>query len=358
MNHSEKLKTIASRFRIEGEIASIKPMTQGFINDTFMVTTTGDSPNYMLQCKNRRVLSNIPALMSNMERVTAHLRKKVTAAGGDADREVLTVLRTHDNLPYSVDEENRYWAMTLYIDDTVNHDCATSPQLAFEVGQGMGHFHSLLGDFQGHLTPVIEGLHNMTWRFNQWYMAIAGDKAHRVSQVREELRWVKSRRKEMLRFQELVDSHRIPMRAAHNNAKMSNFLFDPGGHVLCIAGLDTLMSSTPLYDFGTAACSSNCKAGNGELNLDIDHFEAFTRGFLGECRHTLSPIEKEWLPFSVLYITLEQMMAALTDYLNGDTRFPARHPEHNLALAQALNHMLVSIEDQYGKMVETVKRYC
>ena len=45
----EKLLSIAERFDLEGAIASIKPLGEGFINDTFVIRTEGDAPDYILQ---------------------------------------------------------------------------------------------------------------------------------------------------------------------------------------------------------------------------------------------------------------------------------------------------------------------
>ena len=47
------LYNIAEQFCIEGVISAIEPLGEGFINDTFIVRTSGQvSPNYILQRKN------------------------------------------------------------------------------------------------------------------------------------------------------------------------------------------------------------------------------------------------------------------------------------------------------------------
>ncbi len=45
------LQRIASQFALEGAIASIDSLGDGFINDTFIVRTAGDTPDYILQRK-------------------------------------------------------------------------------------------------------------------------------------------------------------------------------------------------------------------------------------------------------------------------------------------------------------------
>ena len=41
----ERLLDIALQFEVEGEIVAIEVLGEGFINDTYVVTTAGDAPN-------------------------------------------------------------------------------------------------------------------------------------------------------------------------------------------------------------------------------------------------------------------------------------------------------------------------
>ena len=85
----EKLFEIASQFALEGNIVSVEALGEGFINDTFVVKSEGSAPDYILQRKNHIVFPDIEAMMDNIWRVTAHLKAKVKASGGDPLREVL-----------------------------------------------------------------------------------------------------------------------------------------------------------------------------------------------------------------------------------------------------------------------------
>ena len=104
MYTEQELLDIVSRFDTAGKVGGIKALGPGFINDTFIVTTTpdgttafssevGKSPRYILQRKNHIVFPDVPGMMHNIDLVTAHIRAKVEAAGGDPLREVLTVTR-------------------------------------------------------------------------------------------------------------------------------------------------------------------------------------------------------------------------------------------------------------------------
>ena len=86
----ENLREIASHFALEGPVTAIDSLGEGFINDTFIVRTEADAPDYILQRKNKAVFPDVPAMMDNIRRVTEHIRRRVIAAGGDPRREANT----------------------------------------------------------------------------------------------------------------------------------------------------------------------------------------------------------------------------------------------------------------------------
>lgn len=96
-----RMKRIAEQFRLDGAVQSVATLGEGFINDTYIVTT--ERARYVLQRKNRNVFTDIPAMMRNIEGVTSFLREKVRRAGGDPRREVMTVIPTHDGALYYED---------------------------------------------------------------------------------------------------------------------------------------------------------------------------------------------------------------------------------------------------------------
>ena len=352
----QRLLQIASQFAIEGEIVTIEPLGEGFINDTYVVTTAGSAPNYILQRKNHHVFPNVPAMMENIKAVTDHIKAKVA----DPMRETLTVVSAVDGKLYVQDGEN-YWAVCLYIPDTVTYERADSLELAYQGGVGIGRFQALLADFTAPLSETIKGFHNIRWRFEQWDATIAEDRVGRVKEVQAEIAWVEERRDEMLAFWSKVESGEIPTRVTHNDTKISNILFDkPSGRVLCAIDLDTVMSSTSLNDFGDAIRSYTNRGAEDDrcldnVEMDIDMFRAYAEGYLSEQRATMSSSEKEWLAFSARYITFEQVLRFLMDYIDGDKYYKTAYADHNLVRTRAQYKLLQSIERQYDEMCAIVK---
>jgi len=351
----EKYKEIVSKFDISEKIERIDPLGAGFINDTLKVFVEGlDEPAYILQRKNHVIFPDVPSMMDNIRKVTGH----ITAKGA----ETLVLVYTRDGGLYYRDAEGNFWAMTKFNPGTTNYEKADTPALAYQGGKGLGVFHRQVADFNEPLVEIIKGFHNIRWRFQQWDESLARDAAGRVSSLSEEISWIESRRAQMLAFWEKFEKGELPRRVTHNDTKISNFLFDAkSGDLRCAIDLDTLMSSTLLNDTGDALRSyTNTTVEDdkdlSKVSMSFDMFKAYMEGYLSEMKDFLTASEKENLAFSGLYITYEQVLRFLMDYIDGDTYYRIAYPEHNLVRTRAQYKLLTSMEAQLPEMKELVWR--
>lgn len=355
-----QLLEIASKFALDGAIASIDSLGEGFINDTFIVRTEGGAPDYILQRKNKNIFPDVPAMMENIRKVTDHIRRGVVAAGGDPLREVMTVVAARDGKLYHIDSDGEYWAVTVFIADTIAYNKADSEELARKGGEGIGKFQAQLADFTEPLAETIKGFHNIRHRFVQWDEALARDAAGRRNELTEEIGWIESRRAEMLAFWSKVEDGTIPTRVTHNDTKINNILFKPDGGVLCAIDLDTVMAAPALNDFGDAI-RSYANTGDEDdrdlsrVGLSLSMFRAYTEGYLSQRARQLTAAEIDHLAFSARYITFEQVLRFLMDYIDGDTYYKIKYPEHNLVRTHAQYKLLQSMEQQYDAMCAVVR---
>ena len=144
----------------------------------------------------------------------------------------------------------------------------------------------------------------------------------------------------MLRFWQRVETGEIPRRVTHNDTKINNILFDRQGRVLCVIDLDTVLRSPCFNDFGDAIRTYANHGREDDENLDdvwldMTMFRGFAEGYLSEARAFLTPAETDALAFSVRYITYEQVLRFLMDYLDGDTYYKIKSPDHNLVRTRA-----------------------
>jgi thiamine kinase-like enzyme len=357
---NKALMNISAYFQFDGIVKNVRSLGEGLINDTFFVETTGNSPNYILQRKNKNIFQNIPAMMNNIYKVTVHLKNKIIEMGGDPFREALTLIQTKDGQLYHKQDDD-YWTACLFIEDTVTHQLASSLELACQGGKGIGKFQAMLSDMKEPLDDILSGFHNIKFRFDQWDQAIENDKAGRVKQLQTEISRIEKYRKEMLDFYSKIEAGIIPSRVTHNDTKISNILFDKSGNILCVIDLDTVMNSSCLYDYGDAI-RSYANAGleddrnTANVFLKMDVFENYTKGYLSEASFFLTQEEINCMAFSAKYITFEQVLRFLMDYIDGDSYYRINYDKHNLVRTYAQYRLLESVEENYAQMCETINK--
>ena len=89
--------------------------------------------------------------------------------------------------------------------------------------------------------------------------------------------------------------------------------------------------------------------------MDLEMFRAYAEGFLSERKATMTASELEWLAFSGIYITFEQVLRFLMDYIDGDKYYRIHYPSHNLIRTRAQYKLLQSMEGQYSQMQSIIK---
>ena len=128
---------------------------------------------------------------------------------------------------------------------------------------------------------------------------------------------------------------KLPKRVCHCDTKVNNMMFDEEGRVLCVIDLDTVMPSFVFSDYGDfLRTGANFVAEDdpeiGKVGFREDIFESFTKGYLESAKSFLTPVETENLPYAVALFPYMQCVRFLTDYINGDTYYKIKYPEHNL----------------------------
>ena len=370
-NMSIALEDIVSRitdyYGFDGELISCSPFGNGHINDTFLlVYTLGNGENrYVLQKINKYVFHHPDELMENGVAVTAHLRKKVVEAGGDPEREVLRFVPAKNGLYYYLDDDEEYWRISCFIDNTISRDTASSPEDLYTTGLAFGHFQSLLSDYPANtLYETIPGFHDTRSRFERFKTVVARDVACRAESCKEEIAFILDRESIARYSMDSYDRGEIPLRVTHNDTKLNNLLIDKNTEkALCVIDLDTVMPGFSMNDFGDAIRSGACTAAEDELDLikvhcDLAFYEAFTKGFIEGCAGKLTPHEIEILPMGALGITYEQAIRFLTDYLEGDVYYKTSYDLHNLVRTRTQIKMVLEMEEKWDEICSMIRRYC
>ena len=355
----QKLK-IAGQFDIEGPVSGIAPVGNGLINDTYSVTTAEtNTPDYILQRINHHIFKDVELLQRNIQRVTDHIRAKLEASGeSDIDRKALKLIPAKDGKLYHFDGEN-YWRMTVMIPRSVTHETMT-PDLAEQTGMAFGNFQSQLSDLpEGALGETIPNFHNIEFRVEGFKESIEKDSAGRLKDVRGLVDELLVRAEVMCKAQQLYREGKLSKRVTHCDTKVNNLLFDEQGKPLCVIDLDTTMPGFVLSDFGDFIRTGANTGAEDDANLDnvsvnMDICRAFSKGYIRSAGSFLTPTERELLPFGAKMLTYMQTVRFLTDYLDGDTYYKIKFPEHNLQRSHAQFKLLQSIEAHEQEMSDYI----
>ena len=353
----KNLNDIVLQFDLTGQVDSIKPLGNGLINDTYKVTTT-DGPSYVLQRINHHIFKDVDLLQKNIVSVTSHIRGKLEAAGAvDVDRKVLTFipLRNSD-LTYYFDGES-YWRVSLFIEDAFTYE-TVNPEYSYYAGRSFGHFEAMLADVPDTLGETIPDFHNMELRARQLDEAVAADAVGRMAEaeVQEILKEVLVYREEMCKAERMHREGVLPKRICHCDTKVNNMMFDAeSDKVLCVIDLDTVMPGFVLSDIGDfIRTGANTGAEDDEnldnVNVNMEIFKAYTRGYMEKAKSFLTPTEIKLLPYGGRLLTYMQTVRFLTDYINGDTYYKIHSPKHNLIRTKAQFKLLQSLEAHAEEM--------
>ena len=356
------MKEILSHFAILNEVEAPKPLTIGIINDSYIVRAkNAGEKSYFLQRINHHIFQNVEGLQQNIQKVTDHIRRKLAAAGEtDINRKVLELVPTKDGKLYYKTPEGNYWRVYVLIENASSQEKVT-PASAELTGEAFGRFQCQLADLPfSELCESIPNFHNIEFRLQQFDEALAADAAGRKAAVADLTDAINRRRDEMCLAERLFREGKLPKHINHCDTKVNNILFDEAGRPLCIVDLDTVMPGFVLSDFGDFMRSAANTGKEDDENLDNIHvdlaiFEAYTRGYLKQATF-LTDIEKELLPYGCRLLSYMQTVRFLTDYLNGDTYYKIRYPEHNLVRTRAQLRLLEEQEKVADRMTEIINK--
>lgn len=352
------LNFIMKQFLMDSEI---NPYGDGHINHTYLTT----SREYILQKINTNIFTHPDELMNNIGKVTAHVRKKIIEAGGDPDRETLTVIPTIDGKSYYKDEDGSCYRVYKFVDNTLCYSVAENPVQLYHAAKAFGKFQKMLDDFPSEeLFETIPDFHNTRARFNQLLTAIKENRSGRLDQVEEEVRWALSQEYMVDEITNAIKDGTVPVRVTHNDTKINNVLFDEKTEEgLCVIDLDTVMPGSLLYDYGDALRAGAATAAEDEKDLslmwfDMSAFRQFTKGYLEEMLPVMTEKEIELLPLSAKMLTYECGIRFLADYLNGDTYFKTSREDQNLDRARTQFKICRDIDNKMEEMKAVVKECC
>ena len=362
----ELIVSVCAKFEIRGEYRGYEIVNSGHINTTYRVYfwRNGGLKDYILQRVNTYVFRDPVAVMENISAVTEFIRAKIKATGVSAKRSVLHYAKTADGAYYTYSEDGGFWRCCRFIDGSVSFMQTDDLKVIEESGKAFGEFQVHLADFPVEkLHIVIPHFHNTISRYDNFRASIARDEAGRVAQVREVIEGYEALEEIATKPYRLQRQGVLPLRVTHNDTKTSNVLFDEETHErLSVIDLDTVMPGLIAFDFGDAIRVAASTVDEDEKDLskvaiDLQKYEAFTRGFVRAIGDIPSEEERRSLALGAVAMTTECGVRFLTDYLDGDKYFRIHYPDQNLARAKCHLTLARDMVAKLDQMQEIVEKY-
>ena len=345
---------IVKLFAIKGNVKEIKPLGNGLINDTLLVKTDGPD-DYVLQRINNAIFQDVELLQHNIDCATAHIRRKGQMS--------LTFIPCKETGKTYWTDGKEYWRVSIFIKNALTFE-TVNPEYSYYAGKAFGAFEAMLSDIPDTLGETIPDFHNMELRARQLHEAVKADKSGRMAEpeVKAILEDLLPYEEEMCKAERLYREGKLPKRICHCDTKVNNMLFDKNANILCVIDLDTLMPSFVFSDFGDfLRTAANTVAEDSpeveKVDFRMDIFEAFAKGYLESANVFLTPIEKENLPYAACLFPYMQAVRFFADYINGDTYYKIKYPEHNLVRTRnqvALFHAAMAKVPQMKAFIEKI----
>ncbi len=365
MQDIKNLENVVGQFCINGDITSIEKINRGYINSTYKVETLSENNHihqYLLQRINTNVFPDVDMLMNNFKITTDHLRSRLKMPGEHSRGTVQMLRMTKDGKMY-FESEGACWRLLTFFDNVYSLDIPNSPETFYYAGVSFGRFLKEMSSIEAaRIGEVIPNFHNTKRRYSDLESAISHDPQKRVESVKNEIDFIRLHADLYGKISEPLENGIIPTRVCHNDSNLNNILFDKDTHLpVAIIDLDTVMPSSPLYDFGDSMRIGTNTATDDEKDLtkvscNLELYETYARGYLEACGDILTKEELELLPYSSLIITSEDGIRFLMDYINGDTYYKISYPDQNLDRARTQLKLVADMEKKLPEIRKILQK--
>ena len=326
--HPFILKQVLQAFFPADHLLSARQVGEGLIHQTWQLRT--NSGNWLLQRIHTGLFTEPARLMENHRAIAEHLQ----SAGYPL--RIPVAQPTTAGALFHRDQEGYCWRMFPWMEHTHTPGQLPAADQAFEAAKAYGIFLSALASFPADtLYEPIPGFHDTAARYTAFRQAIETDVCRRAAGVQKEIDALL----EAAPLVAKVTALQLPRRVVHNDTKAGNILLDvTTNRAVAVIDWDTIMPGIVLSDYGdmvrTFVPDRYEDAPAAGLSLRNEVWSALDEGFLAGAGNLLTTAEYNHLKLGASWIVAEQAVRFLTDYLQGDTYYHIKYPEHNLVRAR------------------------
>jgi hypothetical protein len=354
---------VAGSFQLDGDVVAVAVQPGGHINSSFAVTTrtaSGAQRRYLLQRINTHVFTRPEVVMANVAAVSDFLSGHL-AGSPDRARRALRLVPTTAGEPWARLSDGAPWRCFEFIENSVSLLEPRDEDDAREAAKACGRFLADMSRYGGpRFEESLPRFHDTPWRYEQLDAALRQARPERRDQAGAWLDFALARRSGAGSIVGAVARGTLPERIAHNDAKISNVLFDSATRRgLCVIDLDTVMPTSSLFDFGDlvrsmASGRPEDERDLGAIDVRRDVFVALVEGFLDGFGEVIVRAERDHLVEGARIMALQQGVRFLADHLAGDVYFRIHHAGQNLDRARAQFRLVERLEARRAELEAVV----
>jgi Ser/Thr protein kinase RdoA (MazF antagonist) len=242
------------------------------------------------------------------------------------------------------DSDGFPWRLFPYFNNSITIEGVSTEAEAFSAASQFARLTSHLDGLDTDLfKDTITRFHDLTWRYEQFETSLENTTPERRQKAGEAIQQCLHYQYLVDQYNDLVQNGNLRLRIMHNDAKISNILFDAVTHeAICVIDLDTLMPGYFIYDVGDMIRTFVSPVSEEERDLTKivfrkNIYDAIVAGYQSEMRSKLSETEVKHFHFGGLMMTYIMALRMISDYLNGNVYYQITYPDQNLV--RALNQL-------------------
>ena len=359
------LINIAQQFVPRGKAVAVTKLGDGNINQTFLVTVDREiESHFVLQQINTQVFLQPHLVMDNIKLFANHVNDKLLDFTFVDRRSWQTpqVLATANRQHHYVDRNSGFWRAISYIDNAQSYNTIQDLQHAYEIGYGLGVFHTLISDLDiAQLADTLPGFHITPNYWQQYQQTLKTTDIEESSEIAYCQNFLAARADIIDTLEEAKQQGLLKLRPIHGDPKINNIMIDNlTQKAIAMVDLDTIKPGLVHYDIGDCLRSGCNVLGEEtsnwqEVNFDLDLAQQILQGYFAIAKSFLTSTEIDYIYDSIRLIAFELGLRFFTDYLNHNIYFKTDYPGHNLQRALVQFQLTQSIENQASKIKKIIQ---
>lgn len=326
------LQFVLQAYGLNQDLLKVTAFGSGLINHTWRIKNHHE--DYILQRINNTVFKQPFAIAHNIQNIAKYLQQH------HPEYLFVTPVKTITGEEMIYDEDEGFFRMFPFINNSHTIDVVQSPIQAYEAAKQFGKFTRLLSGFDLlQLKMTLPDFHNLSLRYHQFKQSLIYGNDERVKEAAAAIHLMKQHAYIVDEYEKIKTNPDFKLRVTHHDTKISNVLFDESSRGLCVIDLDTVMPGYFISDVGDMMRTYLSPASEEEkdfstINVREEFYKAIVEGYGSEMKDELTATEKKYFVYAGKFMIYMQALRFLSDYINNDIYYGSKYPGHNFVRAK------------------------